>query len=525
MKAFKTDSKIAAFLVVLFAAGLVPIFLIGSYGYPSADDYGFSAYSYIAWTDTHSVWQTLKGACTTVVERWYGWQGTFSSIFLMALQPGIWGMYGLTPLIMIGAMSLSTLYFLHTILIRMIHVRPAVFIGTSMLYLLFAVQCMVDKTQGFFWYNGAAHYILPHSAALFLCALCIRLLTEDGKKAFRLVMACLLAVFVGGSNYVTALIAAVLFVTAAGLLFLFKKGGKCRILALPFLLFLVAFLLNALAPGNAVRQEEMLVRPGVIKSVLLSFYYCVEYVVDTWFNWAYLLFVLALLPFMWEAVRALGSRFSYRMPLAVFFYSYCVLSAMFTPSLFATGDVGGGRIFNIIFLDSMLLVMLNLFYCMGWLYRKLGMFRGGSVERVEASSAGEDAEAAVAGGNAGEDAQSCFERKEVRWYLAGLLCLGVFIGAMYMKVNPDYFTAVSAVHSLVTGEAAAYGAETEERDMLLQEAQERGEKEVTIPRLTVHPYLLFWSDIEEDAAFWTNKSMARYYRMDAVSGVTESVKR
>lgn len=499
VKAFKTESKIAAGLVFLFVVSLIPVFLVGSYGYPSADDYGFSAYSHIAWMNTHSVWQTVKGACATVVERWYGWQGTFSSIFLMALQPGIWGMYGLVPFIMIGAVSLSTLYFLHTILIRVIHARPAVFIGMSMLYLLFAVQCMVDKTQGFFWYNGAAHYILPHSAALFLCALCIRLLTEERKKAFRLFMACLLAVFVGGSNYVTALIAAVLFVTAAGLLFLVKKGNKSRLLALPFLFFLAAFLLNAFAPGNAVRQEEMVVRPGVMKSILLSFYYCVEYVVDIWFNWAYLLFVLALIPFLWEAVRALGSRLSYRAPLVVLGYSYCVLSAMFTPSLFATGDVGGGRIFNIIFLDSMLFVMLNLFYCMGWLYRKFEAFRGMT--------------------GAAKETESCFERKDVRWYLAGVLCFGIFIGAMYMKVNPDYFTTVSAVHSLVTGEAAAFGAETDERETLLQEAVKSGEAEIEIPRLTVHPYLLFWSDIEEGAEDWTNKSMARYYQKDAVFGV------
>ena len=88
-----------------------------------------------------------------------------------------------------------------------------------------------------------------------------------------------------------------------------------------------------------------------------------------------------------------------------------------------------------------------------------------------------------------------------------------------MKVNPDYFTTVSAVHSLVTGEAAAFGAETDERETLLQEAVESGEAEIEIPRLTVHPYLLFWSDIEEGAEDWTNKSMARYYQKDAVFGV------
>lgn len=502
MKAFKTESKIAALLVILFVVGLIPVFWLGSYGYPSADDYGFSAYSHIAWVGTHSIWQAVRGAVATVIERWYGWQGTFSSIFLMALQPGIWGRYGLVPVIMIGMLTLSTLFFLYIVMIKIIHVRSAVFIGVSMLYLIFAVQCMVDKTQGFFWYNGAAHYILPHSVALFLCGLCILLLTEKKKIALYFVLSCLLAFFVGGSNYVTALTVAILFVTAFGILLLGKQKKKCGLLAQPFLFFMIAFLLNTLAPGNAVRQEEMLVRPGVFKSVLLSFYYCVEYVIDIWFNWTYLLFVLALLPFLWEAVKAFRHRFSFRAPLLVTAYSYCVLSAMFTPSLFATGDAGGGRIFNIIFLDSILWVMFDLFYCLSWFYRKLEAFK----------------EFKEGGADASGEPSSCFERKEVRWYLAGVLFFCAFIGAMYMKVNPDYFTTTSAVYSLVTGEASAYGRETDEREVLLQEAAGNGENEIAVPRLTVHPYLLFWSDIEEDAGDWKNKSMARYYQKDAIFG-------
>lgn len=516
MKAFKTETKIAMALVILFVASLIPVFWLGSYGYPSADDYGFSAYSHIAWTGTHSIWQTLKAAGTTVIERWYGWQGTFSSIFLMALQPGIWGQYGLVPLIMIGMLTLSTLFFLYVVMVKICQVRPAVFIGTAMLYLIFAVQCMVDKTQGFFWYNGAAHYMIPHSVALFLGGLCILLLTEKKKTVLRLILSCLLAFFVGGSNYVTALIVAVLFATALGLLQFGKQGKKCWLLVLPFLFFMAAFLLNALAPGNAVRQEEMLVRPGVIKSILLSFYYCVEYVVDTWFSWPYLLFVLALLPFLWETVKTFVRRFDFpfRAPLSVVFYCYCVLSAMFTPSLFATGDVGGGRIFNIIFLDSMFYVMFSLFYCMGWFYRKLEAFR--AAEAAEGDNGGK---AKSACRDSSDGPVSCFDRKAVRWYLAGVLFFGAFFGAMYMKVNPDHFTTTSAIYSLASGEASAYGQETAEREALLQEMEKSGEREIAIPRLTEHPYLLFWSDIEEDAGDWKNKSMARYYQKDAISGI------
>ena len=53
----------------------------------------------------------------------------------------------------------------------------------------------------------------------------------------------------------------------------------------------------------------------------------------------------------------------------------------------------------------------------------------------------------------------------------------------------------------------------------MQEAAKSGEKEIAVPRLTVHPYLLFWSDIEEDAGDWKNQSMARYYRKDAITGI------
>ncbi len=493
MKSVKTESKISILLTALFIAGLIPIFLLGRYDYPSADDYGFSAYSHVAWMQSHSIIQVLKGAGETVIERWYGWQGTFSSIFVMALQPGIWGMYSMVPWIMIGAMTLSTLFFFYVFLRKLIQVRPAIFISISMIYLIFALECMIDKIQGFFWFNGAAHYMIPHCVALCLFTLLFFMMIEEKRTLLRMVSACLLAAFTGGANYITALITLILFVSAIVLLLFMKQKQKCRLLVLPFLVFTAAFLLNALAPGNVVRQTEMTVRPGVIKSVLLSFYYCVEYMVDTWFNWTYLLFVFALLPFLWEVVKTFGKRFSYPAPLLVFIYSYCVLSAMFTPSLFAGGEPGGGRIFNIMFLDFMILTILNIFYFMGWLYRKLGF-----AEQVSGS---------------------CLEKADVKWYLLAVLCLGIFVGAMYTKVDPDYFTSTSALYSLVTKEGKDYGIETAERENILKQAVESDTPDIAIPRLTIHPYLLFWSDIEEDAEGWTNKSMAKYYGRDSIRGI------
>lgn len=499
LKKYSWETKIAALLVLCFVLSLIPILGVGVYDYPSADDYGYSAYCHIVWGKTHSVFQTIGAACATVADRWQTWQGTFSTMFLMALQPGIWGLYAVVPFLMIGMLCASTLFLLYTVMIKVIHARKTVFLCVSMLYLLFAVQCMIDKVQGFFWYNGAVQYMLPHSMALFLCGLCVLLLTEEENRKRRMVFSCLLAVFTGGSNYITALITGILFVTALVLLSAAGHRRKVVRLLVPFLFFAAAFLVNTLAPGNAVRQEEMLMRPGVIKSILLSFYYCTEYLLHTWFQWTHLLFALALVPFLREAVKVVGNRISYPAPLLVALYSFGILSAMFTPSLFATGIPGGGRIFNIIFLDSMLLLAGNLFYCMGWMSGKWQAWYGSAAEGKE-------------------NGVSCLERKETLQYLVGILLFGVVIGAMYAKVNPDYFTSTSAICSLVSGETAAYGEEMKERERLVQEAKT---DEIILPRLRTQPYLLFFSDIEEDPEDWRNKSMARYYQKDAVSGRNE----
>ncbi len=493
MKHFNAEKKAAYILSIFFLAGLIPIFLLARYNYPCADDFGYSAYTHIAWQETHSLFRVLEAVWDTIYERWHNWQGTFSSILLMSLQPGIWGenWYSLVPWIMIGSMGISSFFLLYVIFIRLIHVRKPIFICIAMLYLIFAVQCMVDKTQAFFWYNGAAHYMLPHSVLLLLAALVILVSIHrpGGMRIFLLATACLASFFVGGSNYITGLIAAILFVTAISLCLLLRKRELLPAFVIPFVFFLAAFLLNTLAPGNSVRQEAMLYRPGVIKSIFLSFFYCAEYMTETWFDWTYLIYVAALIPFLWEAVKAVGNRFSYPCPLLAAGFSYCLLSATFTPSLYATGIAGGGRIFNIVFLDLLLLIMGNIFYTLGWLRRRFGL--------------------AIS-------PKSCLEDKDTRLYLLCTAGAALFIGAMYAKVDPDFFTSTSAVHSLYIGEAQRYGEETAARNMLLRSQSQ--DEHVTVPILDTRPYLLYFSDISEDPADWKNILMARYYQKESVTG-------
>lgn len=489
MKKWKFSQKQTALILAgLYAAALIPVLLLAFYNYPCADDFGFSAYSHIAWKESHSVWEVIKAACRTVAERYVGWQGTFSSIFVMALQPGLFveEAYALTPYLMIGAMSISTLFFLYTVLVRGMKVDRWLYVSVSMLFLLFALEGMIDKTQAFFWFNGAAHYMIPHAMMLVMLALFLRLVWKEKKPILLTVFASLAAVFTGGGNYITALTGLLLILTGYALLFYFRKGKRACRLHIPALFYTAAFILNVAAPGNAVREGEMLVRPGVIKSIFLSFYYCTEFFSEEWMNWTYPVFLLLMAPLAYRIVRQVGNRFTYPLPVLVPVYSYCLLSSMFTPSLFATNEPGGGRIYNIIYLMYLMLVLLNLVYLLGWVWQK-------AQER---------------GLRPGEE-----DCGAGRWFAAAVLAFAIFNAGMYAKVDPDFFTSVSAAKSLISGEAAAYEAQAKARNAILNDPSVPDAK---IPEYTVKPELLFFDDIDENPDDWRNRLMCRYYEKESV---------
>ena len=86
--------------------------------------------------------------------------------------------------------------------------------------------------------------------------------------------------------------------------------------------------------------------------------------------------------------------------------------------------------------------------------------------------------------------------------------LFVFGSALCVQANPDYYTFTSALQDLRSGAAVQFAAEQKERLIVLQDASV---EDAVLSELSVNPDLLFFSDITEDPAEWTNDAMARYY--------------
>lgn len=86
-----------------FLISLLPVCRLAFYAHPAGDDYAYGVAAHLAWTDTHSLSAVLAAAVSNVKGYYTSWQGTYSSIFLMSLQPAIFSqrLYFLTTFLML----------------------------------------------------------------------------------------------------------------------------------------------------------------------------------------------------------------------------------------------------------------------------------------------------------------------------------------------------------------------------------------------------------------------------------------
>lgn len=476
------DKMMALFLGTSYALSIVPLIILAFFAHPSADDYGNSAAAHLAFIDTHNLIEVLKAACGKVASLYMTWTGTFSSAFFQTLQPAVFGekFYCLGAISILAWLTFSGFFFMDAVIVRLFGGKKSTAVAAASLYLLFGIQCLIDGGQGLYWFNGAWVYMSSHCAMLILISLLIRITIAEEKKIVLWVLSCITAFYIGGSNVIGNLETGILLVVFLAAVFLLKRK-KVIYTALPMIFWAVAFCINIIASGNLVRQANFTQRLGAIKAILLSFYSCAD-LVGEWADWTFLLLLLMAVPVAAGIVKGMKTSFSFPCPLLVTGFSYCLLSAMFTPNLFVNGTTGSGRNYNIVYLTLVLLVILNMVYWIAWYTKKYGSLLA-------------------------------ISEKDRNLYCAGVFALGLFLIFMFVKADPDCFTGTSALASLVSGEAQTFSEEANARDELMSE--NRGQA-VVLKTFSVRPKLLYFDDITFDSSQWQNQHVSRYYDLISV---------
>ncbi len=358
-------------VLILFVA-LIPLYRIALYAVPWYDDFSYGYYAKSALEKGGGLLSVLRAAQECVHENWYAWQGTYASIFFMALTPVIWG----EEYYFLGAFFLITILTLSVFVLMGVIIRDCFFqskwealfvqaITTSMVIML-----IHTSQQGFFWYNGGVHYVGMHSIAMLLLAMLIHI--WHARKTVTVVLLTLLsmvaAVLVAGSNFVTAL-QAILVLAAFGLWAVIKKSKRAFCYLAVLAVYGRGFYMNIIAPGNDVRARNYVgwgYAPGM--AVLQSFKEAVVQIPE-FTGWITPVILIFMAPVIMVAVGK--SKCSFRYPGVVLLLSFCFYATGYTPSLYSLGHEGLDRTLNAVKITYQILLVINEIYWIGWLRKSL----------------------------------------------------------------------------------------------------------------------------------------------------------
>lgn len=504
----------------LYAAGavaallllLIPLVRLALYSVPWYDDYNYGRFAKAAMENAPTLQNAVKGALECVRTSWYAWQGTYSSVFLMSLMPGIWGeeYYCLGPIFLILLLAVSVCILVSTLLKNILKAERSHIVGLSAVSAIMTVVLIHTAQAGFYWYNGGVHYVGIHAFAMLLTAVVVKVFYEEQmwRRCLWAVLGILLAVLVAGGNFVTALQGLLVLLSIAALGSILHKSRVFFMLP-AVAAYAWGFYKNVSAPGNDKRAASF-VGSGMspAKSVLYSF---VEGGRDAWkfTGWMTLVILLLMLPLILHIVTR--TTFEFKRPWLVSLWSVCLYATGFTPSLYSMGHGGLGRTLNAVKLTWQLLLILNLVYWCGWLCRRLRL-RGEDAQSSAAQNSAVHDNAAQ--NNAGQEGGS----RMWRWWFYPLAAYVIFLVFWTESNQAGSFSSYGAYYYIHTGEAYNFYQEYLERVEILK----RDESYVELTPYRWHPWLICIGDLSDNPEDESNRALAAWYGKDVVVCVADN---
>ena len=492
-------NKLPIILTIIFIISLIPLYIIGGYAHPSVDDYYYGVETAGVYNDTHSIGSVIRESYSLMKDTYMQWQGNFAAIFLMRLQPAIFGesFYVIAPIILITSFVVAMILFFTTLLYKWFKADKRTSYIISLVITFCAMQFTYVPSDSFYWYNGSIYYTFFFSLMLVMFAAFTYML-KGHKMPLRIICgiaSVILAFIIGGGNYATALFTSVILVVFS-VYYLSKKEKISVPVILVMLASVAALFISMKAPGNAIRQESVGGSTGVITALAYSFTYG-AYNIASSTTMPVLIMWTALLPVFYKI--SAYTRCNFRYPLAFLLFTFGIFCSQGTPVFYAQGLRMPYRMMNIIYFSYYIFMTINLIYLMGYIRRVFGhtAFVKNTMGIYEHRLTGRVAVISLS-----------------LMFCAG--CVGLITvsegeggGASFSGMP----MSLAASYSLVTHEASTYDSELNARSEYLSQTTE---KDVSVAPLSITPQVIFHSDITTDASHWKNAHLALYYHKDFI---------
>ncbi|MBR3874775.1 MAG: hypothetical protein IKJ26_11530 [Clostridia bacterium] len=351
-------------LALILLAVLVPTTAISFYMRPLADDMTQPYPVLLTWRETGSLLKTISTAFRVTWDIYNDYSGIFFSMFLSTLPFSIFGVKWTWVNAVIAIVLFLWAVWRAAGMIPLFckGIRPEVTHCAAMLLTLLMLLFMPSYHEALYWFSASINYTCVMAMGVGLFTSLIRALFTGKTPWWKMALWCLGFFLMGGGNWITSTTSIVVW-GALCIYIVWKKQPKRMML--PFAFLLAGYLIAILAPGTANRQASMNVDVGLIAAFIDSFEESLAFLLrDTrWY-----IFMLLMIPVAVEiaARNQLKFRFALWLPLL----SLCVLAASMFPLLYQS-SYWGERHTDACYLILMFLLPINLFWLVGWLFKRL----------------------------------------------------------------------------------------------------------------------------------------------------------
>ena len=338
--------KVLTFIsVLIFVVLMLPVVYLSFVNRATGDDYGYAVYTRAAWMGTHSLTELLKASWQRIRQSYYGYQGTWFSIFLFTMQPEVFSDNGyvIVAFLMLFAWVGSTFYLFKTILCRGMALDKWSCFLITIWFMIINIEFIPSTKSSIFWFNGCAHYLLPFA----MCQLVTAWLIKFGKEYKETTFAGILIFMsmLGGSNYQAALFSLIVACYTLIAVWFLKKDKRIFTLIIPIITGLIGLIVSMKAPGNKFRAggDFGFSFSKGIKTIGLSFLYGIKdigtYVKERPLIFAGLLFMFVIFVTIFCMKEDV---FHFEHPVWLSLMLFCLYSAMQSPAIYADVAVSGG---------------------------------------------------------------------------------------------------------------------------------------------------------------------------------------
>lgn len=474
-----TENKKHELIVILICICiLLPLIIAGFYNRPAADDYDYALLTHAAVVAGGNIFDIIKAAWETNIYYYNNWQGLYTSAFLLALHPGIFGekIYAISHLIIIAATYLP-LFFAVKIINRHFFKKSVVFsFSFSIVLYTMLMIWLPDISDGLYWFNGAMNY-MPWAFVnvLSLCFLLEAYKSDKNRRIIFVAASTALAFLTSGGNHVTAF-ANILLLLSALILALSKKK---YFPAFPLIAACIGFVIMMVAPGTAIRQSAF-ESPGAVTTIIRTAMH-VHGLASEWLSIKWLLSLVVLTP----AAIEFGHKNKEKFPkhfllyiLIAIIYAVAVICGMFCVPFYAMRDFGMGRVTDVIWITFNLLSWTIYFMIIGWLASREFI----STDKILAV-------------------------KHICKVRLATVALGLCLMVVIFENSIACWT-VKTTSELMHGIPQNYCAEMDQRIMLYND---ESLTDIVVSPIKTESDLFSAMDITEDPFTWPNTSLYNYY--------------